>query len=283
MVEITAEVQKLNSKTATQKVQFFQKSKKIVDIVIPVPLMEKGQYLVVTIPASAVKEMTEKASELPPNKRIDFINNWIKDNIHSAIDQYVESDGKQKKFKLGAATPPKLAAVATKVQPEEATPAKKPEQAPVETVVPKPVKPAPAFKMPESVEEKKVGSGKWTKAPEAVGKTAKKAKVIKLGVNSEGVEKSEKAKFKNLGITMNLSNKGVDELAGVKLDLRFNITEKEMGLSGSELKKVVDDIAKKFMKKLKEEGFKTEYVVSAAYTFHFERELKSQIKNRIMK
>ncbi len=279
MVEITAEVQKLNSKTASQKIKSFQKSKKIVDIVIPVPLMEKGKYLVVTIPASAVKEMTEKAYELPPAKRVDFVNNWIKDNIHQAIDEYVENG--KKKFTVGAAAP-KLAAVATKVQPEKAAPEKKPESVTAETMVPKPVKPAPAFKMPEGIEEKKVSGKKTTLAGEKETKK-KKTKTEKIGAISEGVEKNEKAKVKFLSVYLDLSNKGVDELAGVSLDIKFNVTEKEKGLSGNALKKVVDDLAKKVMDELKKRGYRADYIVSAAYTFHLEREIKSQIKNKITK
>ena len=43
MVQITAEVQKMKPKDASKKISSFTKQKEVKDIVIPVPLVEKGQ------------------------------------------------------------------------------------------------------------------------------------------------------------------------------------------------------------------------------------------------
>ncbi len=370
MAQIKAEVQKMNAKIASKKIKSFTKQKEVRDIVIPVPLLEKGKYLVVTIPAEAVRDILDKASGLPPKERVDFINGWIKDNIHMAIDEYVENG--KKKFTVGT-TAPKIKATPTKVFkpiPTSKTAAKVAKAAKLKAekekkflssgeaeklidelevygswvkeykisgyvttfkhykqlyeagaLTPgdkenfnifkkeidgvigkiqeaekkealKPAAPLTAKPTVTKPSKPKITTGPAiSKGPGALGKTKKpkkeepkkKVKTIKIGVNSKGVEQNEKAKSKNKGFVLNLSGKGVDELKGIKLDIRFNITEKELKMSGGALKKVVDDLAKKVMKQLKETGLKDDYLVSMYYTFHLKREIKIQIKNTVLK
>jgi translation initiation factor 1 (eIF-1/SUI1) len=200
MAQIKAEVQKLNAKAASNKISSFTKqTKKIKDvekigsIVIPVPLLKKGEYLVITIPSDVVSGMLKKASELPVGERAEFINDWIKDNINTAIDEYVEK-GKEK-FTIGASIPkikytPKKITAATPAPKKEfeiagpkemkaaeggavkpkIAPSKVPKVAagPVETAVPSALKPT-AKKDPVDTWKKSYGiaaltpSGKYSK------------------------------------------------------------------------------------------------------------------------
>ncbi len=209
MVQITAEVQKMKPKVASKKISSFTKQKEVKDIVIPVPLMEKGQYLVVTIPSEAVQEMLDNAGKLPTKERVDFINNWIKDNIHMAIDEYVEKG--KKKFTVDT-TAPKIKATPTpkplpytyeeKGQKYLVLKPKKAELKPVKTSetaakVAKITKPEPAPKAKETKIEAPIAKPPAPKPPKAgIPKAPTTSKAASMTVPKVEIESAKPSKPK---------------------------------------------------------------------------------------